>query len=313
MNGNIKSKEKKYYDIIMPFYKDYNFLDQCINCINNQFLKPKKFIFIDDGNNNKNLKKIIKKKLNKKIKLIFVKNKFNCGPEVSLHKSFKFITSPFFYIYATDDIIYPRFAKHNLSLLSKYKEQVFIFSDIKINNLVKKKKIKIKLDFLEEKPYSAKEVLDIFKKNQFKIYHNTVFFRKKFFMKSNIHKPWYGKRNDMLNLLKLASEYGFLYTKKCLSSFTIRKDQYGKMQSDQYLLEELKFLKRKQKSFYKFFISSNLHFDLSIFAIYNLLKNNLSEAISIQWFKRSVNFYIWKKIRFLINEDLINLIFKFFR
>ena len=55
------------FDIILPFYKDFKFLDKCINSINRQTLKPKKLIFIDDDNRTINLKKNVKKKLSKKL------------------------------------------------------------------------------------------------------------------------------------------------------------------------------------------------------------------------------------------------------
>ena len=219
------------FDIILPFYKDFKFLDKCINSINRQTLKPKKLIFIDDDNRTINLKKNVKKKLSKKIKLIFIKNKINKGPSISIKNSLKYVTSKYFYITATDDIILDGFAKYNLNLLDKYKNAAFVFSDPYINNLNLNKKMKIKLYFLREKFYKPDEVEKIFKSKQFKIYHNTVVFKTKNFKKKNILIPKLGQRVDMLNLLKLAQENGFVYSKKCLSLFTVRSDQFGKKQN----------------------------------------------------------------------------------
>ena len=300
------------FDIILPFYKDFKFLDKCINSINRQTLKPKKLIFIDDDNRTINLKKNVKKKLSKKIKLIFIKNKINKGPSISIKNSLKYVTSKYFYITATDDIILDGFAKYNLNLLDKYKNAAFVFSDPYINNLNLNKKMKIKLYFLREKFYKPDEVEKIFKSKQFKIYHNTVVFKTKNFKKKNILIPKLGQRVDMLNLLKLAQENGFVYSKKCLSLFTVRSDQFGKKQKQDTLIKELIFLKKKYPKFYNFFHECALHFDLSIFSLYKIYKNDLREVISFLWIRRSISFVIWKKIRFFFPDNLINKLFYIF-
>ena len=55
-----------------PYYKDKTFLNTSISNLNKQTLKPKRLIFIDDGNKDNKLK-IIKSKLDKKIKFIYLK------------------------------------------------------------------------------------------------------------------------------------------------------------------------------------------------------------------------------------------------
>ena len=66
-------------------------------------------------------------------------------------------------------------------------------------------------------------------------------------LKKNILIPKLGQRVDMLNLLKLAQENGFVYSKKCLSLFTVRSDQFGKKQKQDTLIKELIFLKKISK------------------------------------------------------------------
>ena len=44
----------------------------------------------------------------------------------------------------------------------------------------------------------------------------------------------------MLNLLYLASNFGFAYLNKNLSEFSFRKGQWGQIMSDNYLIAELK-------------------------------------------------------------------------
>ena len=149
--------------------------------------------------------------------------------------------------------------KHNLNYLINTKKSI-CFSDPYINNLNLNKKMKIKLYFLREKFYKPDEVEKIFKSKQFKIYHNTVVFKTKNFKKKNILIPKLGQRVDMLNLLKLAQENGFVYSKKCLSLFTVRSDQFGKKQKQDTLIKELIFLKKNIQNFIIFFM--NVHYIL---------------------------------------------------
>jgi len=116
----------------------------------------------------------------------------------------------------------------------------------------------------------------------------------------------------MLNLLYLASNFGFAYLNKNLSEFSFRKGQWGQIMSDNYLIAELLILKKYQRKFYKFFIETNLHFDLSIFSIPKLIKNNLIDAINLTWFIRSIKFFLWKKLRFIFPEKSLNILFKIF-
>ena len=47
------------YDIIFNFYNDYNYLQSCIENINNQTILANKLIFTDDGNKDRNLQNLI--------------------------------------------------------------------------------------------------------------------------------------------------------------------------------------------------------------------------------------------------------------
>jgi glycosyltransferase involved in cell wall biosynthesis len=302
----------KQYDIIFPFYKDFKYLKNCLSNVNKQTIHPKNLIFIDDGNNQISLKSIVRKNLHKKIKLIFITNRINQGPEKNIEIAIKHIRSKFFFLISADDIIYENFAEENINKLSFYPDAPYIFSNIIINNSLNKKKYIIKYYFLKKNYFDRFEVANIFKNYQFKIYHNTVVFNSNIFKKNNIFKKKYGKRVDMLNLLYLAFKSGFSYHNKNLSEFTIRENQWGKKLSDLYLIKELLKLKKYKNKFYNFFINCNLHFDLSVFSIPSLIKKKLSEVITISWLVRSMKFFIWKKIRFMIPNKILELLFKIF-
>ena len=300
------------YDIIFNFYNDYNYLKSCIENINNQTILANNLIFTDDGNKDRNLENLIRKNLNKKIKLLFIKNSKNIGPEKSSENALKKISSKFFFLIAADDRIYKKFAEENIRILNKYTDAPFVFSNLIINNHINKKIYNINYYFLKKNFYNKEEVKNFFKKHQFKIYHNTVVFNSKICQKDNLQKIIYGRRADMLNLLYLASNFGFAYLNKNLSEFSFRKGQWGQIMSDNYLIAELLILKKYQRKFYKFFIETNLHFDLSIFSIPKLIKNNLIDAINLTWFIRSIKFFLWKKLRFIFPEKSLNILFKIF-
>ena len=296
-------------DFIWPFYKDYNFLNQAIQDINNQSLLPKKIIFVDDGNKDQYLKKLLRAKIKKKIKIIHIINKKNLGPEKCFEIALKNVTSKFFYIKATDDRIYKNFLLDSIKQLKKNLKSPFVFSNIIINNLKLRNKIYLDFNFIKKKFNSKLDIEKIYKSNQFKIYHNTVIFNSKIFLKENIFKKKYGPRCDMLNLIFLSQRYGFTYLNKFLSEFTIRSGQWGGKQSNQNLIKELKILKKNNRKFYDFFTKNNLHYDLTVFSIPSLIYFGFSDIINIGWFMRSIKFQIWKKIRFLIHPKILRLIF----
>jgi hypothetical protein len=300
------------YDITYNFYKDYQFLEKSIQSINEQSLLPKYLIFTDDGNNDPTLKKKIKDLLSKKIKLIFIKNYKNLGPMQCNENALKKVKSKFFFSLSADDIFYKKFAEQNIKILSKYPKAPFVFSNLLINNSIKRKKYKIRYYFLKKNYYSPYEVKKIYAHHQFKIYHNTVVLNSQIYKKDNIHSKIYGKQADMLNLIYLAFNYGFVYHNKYLSEFTFRKNQWGQISEDKYIIKKLKFLKKTKNDFYNSFIKSNLHFDLSIFSIFGLIKNRMIEAITFMWFLRSIKFFLWKKLRFILPKNSLNLLFKFF-
>ena len=297
------------YDIILPFYKDYKYLSRCISNINNQLLLPINLIFIDDGNNDKNLKNKITKDLNNKIQLIYIGKKKNEGVNNAVNDAFKKIESEFFYICATDDIINFTFALRSLKILSIYPTSPFVFSNICINNELNNQKIKLDFSFLKKGYHDSLSVFKTFKNNQFKIYHNTVIFRSKFFLEDNIHNNKYGDRCDMLNLYYLSFKYGFVYLNEFLSEFTIRKGQIGTMKNDKYLYNELIYLKKNKLDFYKKYIAANLHYDFSILAVIKFIKYKNYNIISLNWFIRSLKFRIWKFVRFLLPYKLLNILF----
>jgi len=97
------------YDIIFNFYNDYNYLQSCIENINNQTILANKLIFTDDGNKDRNLQNLIRKTLNKKIKLLFIKNSKNIGLEKSSQNALKKIRSKFFFFVSAEEIIFKKF------------------------------------------------------------------------------------------------------------------------------------------------------------------------------------------------------------
>jgi hypothetical protein len=303
---------KTNYDILFNFYNDYQFLKKCLININKQSILAKKIIFTDDGNNDSNLKKLVRRNLNKKIRLIYIKNKKNLGPEKCTERAAKYISSKFFYNQSTDDLHFSNFAKYSIQTLIKYPKAPYVFSNLLINNLYNKKLYKLKYFFLKKNYFNQLEVINILKSKQFKIYHNTVMFNSKIYLKDNIQNSKYGPRSDMLNLFYLASKYGFAYINKNLSAFTFRKNQYGKILSDISLIKELIFLKSKKIKFYQFLSDCNLNFDISIFSINKLYNNGLEDLVTIPWFCRSIKFWIWKKVRFVLPKKTLQIIFRFF-
>ncbi len=300
------------YDIIYPFYKDFKYLAKSLNFISKQSLLPNNLIFIDDGNKIKHLKKLVLSCMNTDINLIFIENKKNLGTNKSINLGLEKLSSPFFYICAADDILYSNFAEESLKLLNSYQEYPFVFSNIIINNEKNNKKYYLDYPFLKKNKYNVNEVRKIFGKHQFKIYHNTVFFKSSFFLKYNIFKNEYGARCDMLNLYFISFRFGFLYLKKNISEFTIRDGQQGKQQNDKYLLNELLYLKKNNKLFYDQYLKANLHYDFSPLALFKFIKNNLYEALNIKWFLRSIKFRLWKQFRFLLPNFFIRFLFKIF-
>ena len=174
------------YDIVYNFYKDYQFLEKSIQSINKQTLLPKYLIFTDDGNKDPTLKTKIKNLLSKKIKLLFIKNYKNLGPMQCFDNALKKVKSKFFFFLSADDIFYKKFAEQNIEILSKYPKAPFVFSNLLINNSIKRKKYKIKYYFLKKNYYNPYEVKKIYAHHQFKIYHNTVFLNSQIYKKDNI-------------------------------------------------------------------------------------------------------------------------------
>lgn len=299
-------------DIVFPFYKDYNFLDISIKQINNQTYKATRLIFVDDNNNNKNLLKTIRKKLNKQIKLIFIKNNQNLGTEKSISKALKKVNSEYTYICSADDIIYKNFFQESIKSLKENKKSPFVFSNICINNLINKKKYKLPLNFINEGYNNKRQISHIFKKYHFKIYHNTVLFRSKYLLKNHLFDDNLSRRVDMLNLLFLSMKFGFAYLNKNLSEFTIRRGQYSYKKLDNEKIErELYLLKKNRKKFFNFLIKNNLYYEIS--PIIFLKKKGFKKFINFKYLKRYYFFKIWKIIRFIIPHSYLSELFRIFK
>jgi hypothetical protein len=79
------------------------FINRYLKSVNKQKILPYEVIFIDDGILKIDSKKIINKTLNKKIKLIFIKNKKNLGILKSLNKGLKKIRTNLIFRLDIDD------------------------------------------------------------------------------------------------------------------------------------------------------------------------------------------------------------------
>ena len=302
---------KKKVDVVWPYYKDGKFLDASIRHLNNQTLQPHRLIFIDDNNErHQELKKHIRKKLNKNIKFNFIRNKKNYGVTKSVSIGIKQAKSKYLYIQSTDDLIYKDFLELNVNVLENNKNAAYVFSNIRINNLDNKKKYHINFSFIKESYIKKSDIDYLYSNYLFKIYHNTVVFNSKKILKLNIFKDEYGRRADMLNLQYLSMRYGFCYLNKTISEFTIRKDQISSaILSNDYLIDELKYLKKKENKFYNFIIKNNLYYEISLMALIKF-KSTFGNLVTIQYLSRAIKFKLWKLSRFYINPKILNLLFK---
>ena len=106
--------------------------------------------------------------------------------------------------------------------------------------------------------------------------------------------------------------YGFNFINKTISEFTVREGQIGsKIISDDYLINELKILKREKNRFFNFFINHNLHYEISIFSTLKIVKT-IGNIITLKYFLRSIKFKLWKSFRFNLNPKLLNFLFRIF-
>ena len=114
----------------------------------------------------------------------------------------------------------------------------------------------------------------------------------------------------MLNLQYLSMRYGFCYLNKTISEFTIRKGQISSaILSNDYLIDELKYLKKKENKFYNFIIKNNLYYEISLMALIKF-KSTFGNLITIQYLSRAIKFKLWKLSRFYINPKILNLLFR---
>ena len=297
------------YDIIFPFYKDYKYLKKAIISVNNQSLIPKNLVFIDDGNKDPNLKNLIKNLLSKKINLKFIKQENNYGNIYGVNEGLKHVETEFFFIMAADDIYYDDLALISLKSLKKYKNAGFVFSNVISNFEDLNKKITIKYSFLKKEFYNSDDSKKILKYKKIKFYHNTVFYRSDFFKQSNYFKDIIGPRCDFYNLIFFSAEYGFVYVNQQLAEFSIRSGQINRQYDDNYLLQEIEKIKLNFKSRYDISKSLDMFFDLSPLGLLKLNKLD-PEIISVNLIKKSIFFFIWKKLRKYTPNFVTQIVYK---
>lgn len=299
------------YDIVLPFYNDYQFLNRQIEQINHQTLLPKRLIFVDDGNKDNDLKDKITNLLDKEIDLIFVSFNKNKGVYQATEEGLKYVKSEYFRFNATDDVYYPDSSKNSLLLLTKYPQTNMVFSNNISNFYPNNKKIKLNLNFLKKEFYTPSEVEKIFRVNQFKIYHNTVFYRSNYFLNNHLFKKEFGPRCDMFNLLFFSLDSGFCYLNEYLSEFTIRKEQFNKTYKNYDLYLELLDLEKSKPKLAKYYIDTNMYFDFNPFAIFLFIYKKRYDLINIKWFNRSFKFFIWKIMRKYLPSKITEKIFEY--
>lgn len=298
------------YDVIFPFFKDYEYLEKSLNYINLQILLPDNLIFIDDGNNDPNLLKLIKKNLSNKINLIFISFNNNKGNIAGVLEGVKKVKASYFFIMAADDIYYSDLSIKSLTLLSKNKNSGFVCSNIISNYKDKNFKKFIKYSFLNKIHYKPEEAKKILKFQKIKFYHNTVFYRTSCFKKINYFNKIIGPRCDFYNLIFFSSKFGFSYLDEYLAEFTIRKDQINKRYKDEYLIEEMKIIKKNFRELFYLVKELDMFFDLSPFGIFKLINTELDEMVSYNLIKKSIFFYIWKKLRVFMPNSITQFVYK---
>lgn len=298
------------YDIIFPFFKDYEYLEKSLNYINLQNLLPNNLIFIDDGNKNPNLLTLIKKNLSNKINLIFISFDNNKGNITGVLEGVKRVKASYFFIMAADDIYYPDLSIKSLTLLSQNKNTGFVCSNIISNYKDKNFKKSIKYSFLNKIHYKPEEAKKILKFQMIKFYHNTVFYRTAYFKKINYFNKIIGPRCDFYNLIFFSSKFGFSYLDEYLAEFTIRKDQINKRYKDKYLIEEMKIIKKNFRELFYLVKELDMFFDLSPFGVFKLKNADLGEIVSYNLIKKSIFFYLWKKLRVYMPDSIIQFVYK---
>ena len=80
-------------------------------------------------------------------------------------------------------------------------------------------------------------------------------------------------------------------------------------QSQKYLYQELKIIEDSIPELAKFYIESNMHFDFSPIALLKFVINGRYDLLSLNWFTRSVKFYLWKLLRKTLPTKLTEKIF----
>ena len=303
-------KNKLHYDVIFPFYKDYKYLDKSIKSLNLQKLLPINLIFIDDEGIDKTLKKNLLSKLNKKIHLKFIRHSKNRGTIASLNTGFKYIESEYFFIMSADDIYYKNLALKSLELIDQYPQASFVVSNPIMNFTDLNKKRMISYNFLKKKFYNETESKILLKKFSVKFYHNTVFYRSSIFLKKNLFKEDLGPRNDFYNLVFLSSLNGFCYLNENLGEFTIRKNQTNKYHSDNFLFNEIKYIKKEYPFLYQLCKDTNLFFDISPIGLI-FIDSEIKNLRSLSLFKKSILFYFWKKFRIFVPSNILNKIYNY--
>lgn len=298
------------YDVIFPFYKDFKYLSRSLTSINNQKLLPKNLIFIDDGNKNKNLKNLLKNLLNSKINLTYISFSKNKGNINGILEGSKYLKSEYFFIMATDDVYYENLALNSLKIFEKYKKAGFVFSNIISNLEIKNRKKKIAYTFLTKNFYNKTESKKILKEKKIKFYHNTVFYRTKYFKQKNYFNVLIGPRCDFYNLIYFSSTYGFVYVDEYLAEFTIREGQINKNYKDIYLIKEIEKIKENFYELFDIFVKLDMFFDISPLGLISLRRTNLKRILSLNLFIKSFYFFLWRNLRKYTPDYLVQFVYK---
>ena len=110
-------------------------------------------------------------------------------------------------------------------------------------------------------------------------------------------------------MIFFSAEYGFVYVNQQLAEFSIRSGQINRQYDDNYLLQEIEKIKLNFKSLYDISKSLDMFFDLSPLGLLKLNKLD-PEIISVNLIKKSIFFFIWKKLRKYTPNFVTQIVYK---
>jgi glycosyltransferase involved in cell wall biosynthesis len=123
------------YTIISSFYKSCDHINNFIQSIIIQKIKPHQLIIVDDGYNGNSFEsRLLFYKEKYKLNLILIKNHRNLGPALSYNRALQHNTSDYVFRLDADDIWLKNHVNLNKEIIEKNKNKMFFFNKIKLEN-----------------------------------------------------------------------------------------------------------------------------------------------------------------------------------